>query len=74
MNFYQDTRSNMNCAHQPTPSEGEVKHETFLETHTVSGENTFETDKITLVLTVLHCGFHSPPLILLAVRASRPND
>jgi hypothetical protein len=65
MNFYRDTGRNVNDAHQPTASEGKVKHETLLETHTVSGKNTFETNKITWVLTVLHCGFHRPLLVSL---------
>jgi len=74
MKFYRDTGRNVNGAHQPTPSEGKVKHETFLETHTVSGKNTFETDKITLVLTVLHCGFHSPLLVSLMLSETETVD
>ena len=60
MNLYRSPGRNVNDAHQPTPSEGEIKHETWLETHTISGKITFETDKKTLVLTVLHGSFHSP--------------
>jgi hypothetical protein len=65
MNFYRDTGRNVNGAHQTTPSEGKVKHETFLEMRTVGGKYTFETDRITLVLPVLHCGFHRPLLVSL---------
>jgi hypothetical protein len=65
MNFYRDIGRNVNCARQPTPSEGKVKHETVLDMHTVSGKYTFETDRITSVLPVLHCGFHSGLLISL---------
>jgi hypothetical protein len=65
MNFYRDTGRNVNGARQPTPSEGKVKHETVLEMRTVGGKNTFETDKITFVLPMLHGGFHSPLLVSL---------
>jgi hypothetical protein len=65
MNFYRDIGRNVNCARQPTPSEGKVKHETVLDMHTVSGKYTFETDRIPSVLTVLHGGFHSGLLISL---------
>jgi hypothetical protein len=65
MNFYRDTGRNVNGARQPTPSERKVKHETVLEMRTVGGKGTFETDRITLVLPVLHCGFHSPLLVSL---------
>jgi hypothetical protein len=68
MNFYRDTGRNVNGARQPTPSEGKVKHETVLEMRTVGGKDTFETDKITSVLTVLHCGFHSPFLVSLMLK------
>jgi len=60
MNFYRGPGRNVNDAHQPTPSEREIKHETWLKTYTISGKITFETDKKTLVLTVFHCSFHSP--------------
>ena len=41
MNFYRDIGRKVNCARQPTSSEGKVKHETFLEMHTVGGKDTF---------------------------------
>jgi hypothetical protein len=72
MKFYRDTGRNVNCARQPTLSEGKVEHETVLDMHTVSGKDTFETDRITLVLTVLHCGFHSPLLVSLVLSDTEP--
>jgi len=65
MNFYRDIGRNVNCARQPTSSEGKVKHETVLDMHTVSGKYTFETDRITSVLTVLHYGLHGDLLVSL---------
>jgi hypothetical protein len=44
--------------------DGKVKHETVLEMHTVSGKDTFEPDRITLVLPVLHRGFHGGLLLI----------
>jgi hypothetical protein len=52
MQFYRDTGRNVNGAHQPTPFEGQIKHETVLDTHTINGKDTFEPDRVPLVLPV----------------------
>jgi hypothetical protein len=40
-------------AHNATPPEGEIEHETFLYLHTVSRKEAFVSDRITLVFAVL---------------------
>jgi hypothetical protein len=65
MQFYRDPGRNVNGAHQPTPFEGQIKHETVLDMYTISRKDTVETDRIPLVLPVLHCGIHGFHSLLL---------